>query len=416
MEFKRLEGIVEEKALEITALCSKLVQIPSEDPPGDTRKIASFIDSFFKKHDVDSSILAAHDEKPNVVATIDGGLPGPHIVFNGHMDTYPVVDSSLWTEDPFGGKIKDGKMFGRGVADMKGGLASSIIAVCMLNKIKNEIPGKVSVTCVSDEEVGGLNGTRFLLRKYPELYGDGLISGEPSSTSQIRIGERGRFWFRVTCKTKGGHGAYSLVKESAIKRIIGFISEVEVLNGMKAEIPQKYIDLMENARNCYEELLGKGATELVLAPSVNVGTIQGGTNINLVPQVCSAEMDFRLPPGAPESIFRDILANACVKYPDCTLKEFATWPPYVTEPENPLVQLSLATAKRVTGKDVFPTFAIGGAETRLWRRKGIPAVFYGPNHHNMGSPDEYIIADELFDVVKVHAYTAYNFLKYYADK
>lgn len=186
-----ITALIKQQAGMSIEICRELIKCPSEDPAGDTRAVASYIQKFFTKHGIENNVISPHPEKPNVVATIRGSRSGKHLIFNGHIDTFPVGDISKWSVDPFSGEIKDGKLYGRGAADMKGGIAASMTAALILNQLKDTLPGKISFTCVSDEEVNGPWGTNYLLKHYPELYGDALINGEPSSVEHIRIGEKG---------------------------------------------------------------------------------------------------------------------------------------------------------------------------------------------------------------------------------
>lgn len=405
-----LKKILEDEGSSVVSLCRELVKRPSEDPPGDTRNIAGFIHDHFRKNGVESEIVAPHPEKPNVVATVHGGKPGPHVVFNGHMDTFPVGELTRWKYDPFGGILVDGRLYGRGAADMKGGLSACIHAVVLLNKIKANLPGKVSITCVSDEEVFGPWGTKYLLANNAALHGDALINGEPSSLENIRIGEKGQYWFRFTCHTEGGHGAYAALKQSAIYTMFNLLENLSNLPQELSEISEPVHQMMEAARTNYDSLLCEGATDAALSASMNIGTIKGGLSVNMVPECCVAEVDFRLPPGVPGNKLRNWISTNVSSFANCKYEEYDTQDAYLTNPGHSLAQIACLSAEEITGKKVFPTFSLGGTEARMWRKLGVPAITYGPNHHNMGSPDEYIIAKELITVLWVHSLTAFRFM------
>lgn len=414
---EELKRIISGEGEAVISLCQDLVRIPSEDPPGDTREIASFIYDFFKKAGVDCRIVSPHPEKPSVVATVQGTRPGPHVVFNGHIDTFRVGDRAMWSHDPFGGELVDGLLYGRGASDMKGGLAASIYSVVMLNKMKDVIPGKISATCVSDEEVFGPWGTRYLLQNMPELRGDALINGEPSSLENVRIGEKGQYWYHITSRGEGGHGAYASLKLSAIKSMMELLESLSDLPPELSRTPESVVDIMEEARENFDSLLCKGATDAALAASMNVGVLQGGLSVNMIPELCTAEVDFRLPPGVSPSILYEWISAVGGKHPACTIKAYDNHQDaYLTDPYNPLVQIAKAAAEEVLGQKVFTTFSLGGTEARFWRKLGVPAITYGPNHHNMGSPDEYIVAEELLDVLKVQSLTALRFLCHNSER
>ena len=117
---------------------------------------------------------------PNIVATFDAGQPGKHLVLNGHIDVFPVADDGRgWTQDPWGGELVDGKIYGRGVADMKCGTSASIWTYFYLPRHQERLKGRLTLTAVSDEETFGPYGARYLMEHHPEVHGDALLNGEP---------------------------------------------------------------------------------------------------------------------------------------------------------------------------------------------------------------------------------------------
>jgi len=405
-----LDQLLLNESSEVVNLCRSLVRIPSEDPPGDTRMIASFIHDLLQENGIESRLVFSDPKMPNVVASVQGNGPGFHLVFNGHMDTFPVPDRERWQYDPFAGDIVDGKLFGRGAADMKGGLACCIQSVILLNKVKHLFPGKVSLTCVSDEEVGGQNGSKYLLKSFPELYGDALINGEPSSPDNIRIGEKGQYWYRISCKTMGGHAAYAGLRSNAISDLWSLVQDLLSYLDEPIGVPDSIKEMMKDARQCYDDLLGPGSTELALSQTVNIGNIRGGTSVNMIPESCEAEIDFRLPPGGTGGDLEDWIRRKAEKHPNCEIQRFNSNDCTITDPSHPLVLIMKSTAEEIRKHEVYTTYSLGGTEARLWRKKGVPAVTYGPNHHNMASPDEYVLVEDLLDVIKVQTLGAFRYL------
>lgn len=406
----KVKSLLENEAEQVIELCSSLVKIPSVNPPGGTCQIASFINEKFLFYGIQSEIVAPCSSKPNVVATIHGNGPGLHLVFNGHMDTFPVPDEDRWSHDPFGGEIEDGRIYGRGAADMKGGLSACIQTVIFLHQLRDLFPGKISITCVSDEEGGGQWGSKYLLKTFPELYGDALINGEPSSPKNVRIGEKGQYWYRISCDTAGGHGAYAGLRPNAIRVLWNFVESLSLFLDIPIDVPLEIRRMMEEARDCYDSLLGQGSTDAALSQSLNIGNIQGGGSVNMIPEHCEAELDFRLPAGVSGEVVAKFVEEKAKDHPDCKILLFNANDASLTEPTHPLVQTMKLTAEEVCKRRIYPTYSLGGTEARLWRRKGIPAVTYGPNHHNMGAPEEYILVDELIDVVKVQTLGAFRYL------
>ncbi len=177
-----------------------LVRIKTPNPPGDTREAAAYIGKFLSAQGLDFRTVAPKEEYPSLIASFDASQPGRHLVLNGHIDVFP-VDPIGWTQDPWGGDLVDGKIYGRGACDMKAGTSASIFTYRYLHRIRDKLKGKLTLTCVSDEETFGPWGARYLIEHCPEVYGDCLLNGEPSGTNTIRFGEKGPLWM---CAVKGG--------------------------------------------------------------------------------------------------------------------------------------------------------------------------------------------------------------------
>ena len=173
------------------------VQHRSPNPPGDTRDAAEFITSFLEQRGLPYRIISPHPEMPNIVGSFDCAHPGRHLVLNGHIDVFPVADDGAgWSRDPWGGQLVDGKIYGRGVADMKAGTTASIFTYAYLHGVKDGLKGRLTLTAVSDEETFGPYGARYLMEHHPEVHGDALLNGEPSSPFSVRFGEKGPLWLR----------------------------------------------------------------------------------------------------------------------------------------------------------------------------------------------------------------------------
>ena len=119
---------------------------------------------------------------PNIVGSFEGATPGHHLVLNGHMDVFPADEANeRWTHGPWSGAIAEGKIYGRGVADMKAGTSASIFTYRYLHRLRERLAGRLTLTAVSDEETFGPWGARYLMEHHPEVHGDCLLNGEPSS-------------------------------------------------------------------------------------------------------------------------------------------------------------------------------------------------------------------------------------------
>ncbi len=162
----------------------QLLAIASENPPGDTTLLAQEVSTILQSvPGIDVELVSAVHPIAHVVAVIHGRAPGRRLVFNGHLDTFEIGDSSAWSASPYG-ELKVGRIYGRGSADMKGGLAAQIYAALRLAEFRNCWQGELSLILTGDEETAGPHGTQYLLEtRRPNLaYDRGCGQSWPRST------------------------------------------------------------------------------------------------------------------------------------------------------------------------------------------------------------------------------------------
>jgi succinyl-diaminopimelate desuccinylase len=394
------------------------IRTPSENPPGDTREIAASLVAVLDGYGIDAELVAPREEMPNVVARFDGGAgdpdAGPHLTFNGHLDTYPAGELDRWERDPFSGTIENGRIHGRGAADMHGGFVATLAAFVYLFEHREEFAGRVSLVGVSDEETGGEWGTEYLVEHEPGHAGDAVLNGEPSS-GQIRFAERGPVWIDLRVRGESAHSAYP-----------HGLNAVEVLNDVLhelrtdpafealADVPTNVREAVEGGRAEVEELFGEGSTEFVLSPSLNVGTVEGGEKVNLTAERARAEVDLRLPVGSATDDALAWVENVVADHPgEITVECLSRTEPTYTDPEDPLVRTvrDRAASVRTRGSTPPPlACGFGFTDCRFYRRAGIPSVYYGPYPHGMGSQNEYITVEEFLETIRVHTLTAVAYL------
>src|ERR1700753_1478878 len=167
---------------EILSFIQDFVRCESPNPPGDTRKAARHVTDFLARHGHQCIEIAGVPEMPNIVARRRFSRPGKTLVLNGHIDVFPVESPAGWTHEPWGGVRHGGKIFGRGVSDMKVGTTASIFAYHYLSTVADQLGGEVKLVAVSDEETFGPWGARYLFdRHIEEVTGDCVLIGEPTS-------------------------------------------------------------------------------------------------------------------------------------------------------------------------------------------------------------------------------------------
>jgi succinyl-diaminopimelate desuccinylase len=397
----------------ILALVQDLVRVPSENPPGDTTRVFAYVADYLEKRGLDYEVVAPQPTMPNLIAAYAGGEPGKHLVLNGHLDVFPAGDPSTWSGDPYSGAVRDGKLFGRGVIDMKVGTAASILTYVYLSGVRQRLRGKLTLTVVSDEETFGPWGARYLLANRPEVRGDCLLNGEPSTPQTIRFGEKGLLWLDLEVRTKGGHGGSPHLSPNAITVSASIIGELAELGSIVVETPPGVAEKIAAAGTILDEQIGPGTTQVLQHVTVNIGTIDGGLKLNMIAPTCRTAVDLRCPVGVSTKAVLEQFERILERHRavgEITYKIVNRTEPYTCDPNHPMVQIVQDNAERVRGIRPVPIVSLGGTDARLWRQAGIPAYVYGPSPHNMGAPDEHATLDDLFGTVWVHVLSAYDYL------
>jgi succinyl-diaminopimelate desuccinylase len=402
-----LLGDLGRRHAELIALCARLIRIPSENPPGNTARLAAFIARYLGRRGIAVRTYEPRRGMPNLVATLGRGRP--RLVLGAHLDVFPAGGG--WTVPPFSGRIQRGRLHGRGAGDMKAGLAAAMFVASLIKEHGVRLIGALTLALASDEETGGEWGTEWLLREVDAVRGDACLIGESSGLGVIGAGEKGILWLRVRCRGRPGHAAY-VQGESATTKVLRALELITRLSGRAVRAPHDVARLLVNQRPAVEALWGSGTARLAGTITVNIGRINGGTQINLIPAACEAEVDCRLPPGlGPRQLEREIrrgLAGSNVR--GVGLEVLRSCHPYVTSPDERLMRLLRSNAVEMLGIDPLPVVRLGMTDGRLFRRAGIPTAVYGPRVTGMGGSDEYIEVRDLIDTARVHLGTALDFL------
>ncbi len=260
---------------EVITLCQNLVRYESVEPH--ITEIFSFIANYLKNcgFEVEEIICSSDNQEkslPALYAHIGSGKK--HLLFNGHLDVVPAGDINKWNYSPFDGKISDGKIFGRGIADMKGGIAAFICAVKEVIT-QDFSDGKISILLASDEETASVNTTQKAL-KYLAQKGekfDFAIVGEPSNPKEIgeeiKIGRRGDIVIRLTSYGTQGHTAYPHLADNPIHHLLDLLHKLTNI---------KFDD----------------GNDFFAPTNMQITTIDVGNNAsNIIPEKAVAQIDIR---------------------------------------------------------------------------------------------------------------------------
>ena len=379
--FSVLEKIAADEIIELTR---QLIRIPSENPPGGEGEIAEFIAEKLKDLGLTVRVYEFKPGRPSVVGLLSGVKEKPTLMFNGHMDTVPVGDKDLWSVEPFEGVLRDGRIYGRGAADMKGALAAMIASVKAIVESEVNLRGRLILTFVADEEVTGY-GTRDLIRR--GYRADFAIVGEPNELN-VQTAHKGLLWLKVVIRGKAAHASIPHQGVNAIYRMADFCLALEKMNSPLAE--KKHT------------LLGP--------PTINVGTIKGGIKTNIVPDYCEVTIDRRLIPGEkPIDVKREIeetlesLGGKTSKL-QTQVEVINVAEPSETPQDELIVQVARKAVREVIGRDPGVTGFTATCDMRfLVNEAGIPTIILGPGSLRQAHViDEYVEAEQVINAAKIY--------------
>lgn len=410
-ERRRFEAEVRARLDTVAALCAELIRIPSENPPGDTGALAAAIERKLAAHPaIAVRRVVAREPAVNLIAKLTGGRPGRRLIINGHLDTFPIGNRAGWTTDPLSGATRDGRIYGRGAGDMKAGLAAAVATTLLLAEYREQLAGELVVTLVGDEETGGKWGTQHLLAREPDSVGDAMINGDAGSPEVLRFGEKGQLWIELEARGKSHHGAHVHLGDNAIERLTEALGRLIRLRAFRCPIPDSIRDAIRMAGPRSEQVSGIGETDALQGITVNLGTIEGGTSINLIPDRAVARADIRFPPGLTVADVRSEIERLMTGLANVRVTELASSEPNWTDPAHEIVTRTAANAAAFLGRAPVCNMRLGFSDARFYRYKGVPSVVYGPVPHGMGGPDEHVTIEDLHAVFYVHALTAFDFL------
>jgi len=387
-----------------------MVRIDSQTPPSDTRAIVDLIAGWLADiPGVSYTRYVSEHPVENLVAKLDGGLPGKRLILNGHLDTYPIGKTHDWTQQPLGGEIIDGKLYGRGSADMKGANAALIECLRLFAEYKRPFPGEIVLVFGGDEERMGELGAQWLIDHVPEVKGDGVIVADVGGLCAARLGEKGMLWLKLQASGRQAHGAHVHAGENAVDRLIDALLDLRQLELLRPEPASEALDIMMSAAS-FEGADGPAARQTMQQVTVNLGSIDGGISSNLVPSSATAGLDIRIPLGLSATTVLAAAAELLHKHKSISWTSEREYEPTWTEATSAVAEACRQAAQDVMGKPAWFDMRIGGSDARLWRRAGMETVVLGLTPYNLGAPDEYLKTEELAPLTNIYLQAAQRFL------
>lgn len=344
---------------EAVGVLQTLVRFPSIT--GDEGAIGAFVADYCRNLGLTVDIVEAEPGRPNVIATWDSGRHGPTLLLNDHLDIIPPGPLAAWSYPPFDAVVAGDNVYGRGTIDTKSGLTTLLIAVRAARKIRLPITGKLVMIFTCDEETGGRLGMQHLGRN-GYLKADMAVVAEPTSM-RIETATKGRLSFEIETIGTATHGARPWLGHNAIADMSRIVLALERLGNELAERPHPR--------------MGR--------PSVNVGTVTGGTVPNMVPNRCRVEVDRRLVPGeSREEVLRQVRSEIDALLADhpklnASIVEKIWWPGYELDDSEAIVKIAADAFETVVGRK--PEFGVKDAGTDaswIYNLARIPVIMFSP--------------------------------------
>ena len=369
------------KALDdVITLTQALVRIDSSNPglgttggPGET-KIAMFITSWLQSHGIESHWIEPTPGRPSVVGVLRGSGDGKSLMFNGHTDTVTLLG---YDGDPLSGQISDGRLYGRGSADMKSGLAAAMVALLKAKDL--EMRGDVILAAVADEE-GPSIGTEQVLQA--GWRADAAVVAEPTEMAIVNA-HKGFVLFEVDIHGLAAHGSRADLGVDGICKAGYFLVELD--------------RLAEALRDRYDPETD-GETS---APNIHAGVIKGGEEISSYPARCTIGIERRTVAGETTESVRDELLHI-LKELEITIPGFKydlriinSRPPYAISEDHPFVQRIIQHAAQTTGIAPGVRRETYWTDMALLAEVGIPGVIWGPKGYGLHSKTEWVEVDSV---------------------
>ncbi len=410
MDYKQqIDGVVEGLREEALSLLQSLIRIPSlagnekpcQEIVAETMKGLSLEVDMWEPNDEELinhpafvPVDLSYQGRPNVVGIYRGVGGGRSLILNGHVDVVPTGPESDWSESPWSGIYRDGKVFGRGSADMKAGVVSNLMAAKALRKLGVRLKGDLIIESVVDEETGGNGTLACILRGYR---GDGCIFTEPSGLNVIAVSNRGAQFFRIVIHGQEGGIEYKHELVNPIQKAMQVFQAIEVYS------------IMREASVSHPLYNPFYTTKVPLG----VCKIHAGEWPSTIPSQCVLEGSIECLPGEDIQKVKDDFAaflrewsakDPWLKDHPLKIEWFGLWfESSQIPPNHPLVIELSRNVKDVTGNEPIVAGA-GGCDLRLPIKYGeTPAVLFGPAGGMIHSVDEYVEFEQVIACAKILA-------------
>ena len=394
---------------EVVALTRDLVRIPSvyrpDDPEATEARVAAHVEAWLRREGFAVEIQTVAPGRPNIIGTLGEKRPGGRsLLLEGHTDVVTEGDSREWTWPPFGAELTNGRIYGRGTADMKGGLAAAMVAAAAFRRAGVEPPGKLVVGALVDEEDRML-GARHLVTTAVGRDLDAAIICEPED-NELCLVQRGVVWARVRVRGKMAHGA---MPEAGLNPVTALGAILREVPGLERRI----------RRRCERSPYLRPPTvtpTIIQAPPKGVGVPQS----NVIPAVGEMTLDVRVTPGIGADALHAELEALCRAGEKAVPGLKVEWEPMnpfrlatKVDKNEPIVQAMIAGVKKATGRAPRYGGVPGSTDGTILRMElGLPIVTCGPGNRLIPHQvDEYVETTQLIEAARIYAVSAMKFLE-----
>ncbi len=358
------------------SLTRKLLSFNTINPPGNEAALAKYLGGLLSDNGFDVSYHLYEENRLHMVAEKGVSGSAPPLVFSGHFDTVPLGEQA-WTRDPFSGEIEGDRIYGRGSSDMKSGIAAMTIAA-IESSSSSSPEGGIRLIFTSDEELG-CQGVLELVNS-PKDLGEAyaIIVGEPTANSPA-IGHKGALYINAELRGRTAHSSMPEMGDNAIYKAAKCITKIENFQFEAEE----------------DKLLG--------FPTINVGKIEGGMNINSVPDYTSFTIDVRSTTRVDHATIRNRLYTLLGN--DISLETLVDLPPVSTLEEEPFVKQVYDACEEYgineSSQRSLPYLTDGSVLQSYY--KGVPTIILGPGEPGMAhKTDEYCSIENLTQSVSIY--------------
>jgi len=394
---------------EVVELTRALVRIPSVYRPGETganeAEVASFVEGWFRREGLPVEVQEVAPGRPNVLSWIGEKGPGRRcLLLEGHTDVVTEGDAAEWTWPPFGGELRDGRIYGRGAADMKSGLAAAMVTLAAFKRAGVTPAGKLVVGALVDEE-DGMIGVRHLVKTPAGRELDAAIICEPEE-NELCLEQRGVVWARIRARGHMAHGAMPEAGANPITALGALLREVPALEKQLRKLCQKSRHLKPPTVT----------PTIVQGPPRGVGAPQS----NVIPALAEMTLDVRLTPGIDAEGMRGELEALCRKAEAAVPGVKLEWEPVnafrlatSVDKAEPIAQAMMHGVRKATGHAPRYGGVPGSTDGTILRMElGIPIVTCGPGNRLIPHQvDEYVEVRELVEAAKIYAASALKCLE-----